>query len=77
MIEQVANILGVKLYEEFEIRTAKLDEILGFKDNILTFRFTSNGLFYKDSNEYWYESGCDTILYNLILGNYRIFKLEK
>lgn len=77
MIEQIANLLGVRLYEEFEIKTAELDKTLSFEDNILTFRFTSHGLFYKDSNEYWYESGCDEILYNLILGNYKIFKLEE
>lgn len=75
MIEKIANMLGVELYEEFKIRPTKSGEILGCKPNDKTFRFDTELVFkgYNDGWSEWY-GGCDEILYKLILGKYEIVK---
>ena len=42
MIEKIANMLGVELYEEFKIRPTKLGKIIGCKPIDKTFRFDEN-----------------------------------
>ena len=76
MIEKIANMLGVELYEEFKIRPTKMGEILGHKPINKTFRFDSALVYkgYDDGWSEWYGFGCDKILYNLILELYEIVK---
>ena len=75
-IEQVANMLGVKLLEEFTIRPTKLGKLLGCKEINRTFRFDSELVYegHDDGWSKWYGCGCDKILYELLLGEYEIVK---
>lgn len=75
-IEQVANMLGVKIGEEFKIRPTKLGESLGCKPIDRIFRFDSELVFkgYNDGWSEWYGFECDKILYRLLLGKYEIVK---
>lgn len=75
-IEQVANMLGVELLEEFKIKPTERGKILGCKEIDRTFRFDSELVFkgYNDGWSEWYGFGCDEILYRLILGKYEIVK---
>lgn len=77
-IEQVANMLGVELYEEFKIKPTAYAKVLGCKeyDNSI-FRFDSELVYkgYNDGWSEWYGFNCDKILYRLILGMYEVVKL--
>lgn len=75
-IEQVANILGVELLEEFKIRPTELAKALGHKEDDKTYRFGTE-LEYKGTNDgwsEWYSFNCSTVLYRLIIGLYEIVK---
>ena len=76
MIEKIANMLGVELYEEFKIRPTKMGELLGCKPINRTFRFDTELVYkgYDDGWSEWYGFDCDKILYKLILGKYEIIK---
>ena len=77
-IEQVAKMLGVELYEEFQIEPTEIAKLQGVKECEKTFRFDI-GLVYKgydDGWSEWYGFGCDNILYKLIVGLYVIRKGE-
>lgn len=76
MIEKIANMLGVELYEEFKIRPTKRGEVMGCKTIDRTFRFDTDLVYkgYNDGWSEWYGFECDKILYNLILGKYEIIK---
>ena len=77
-IEQVANMLGVELLEEFKIKPTETGKILGAKEDGRTFRFDSE-LVYKDHDDGWSEWwgwNCDKFLYKLLLGMYEIVKLK-
>lgn len=75
-IEQVANMLGVELLEEFKIKPTELGKILGTKETDKVFRFDSE-LVYKGYNDGWSEwyGGCCDVLYYLILKLYEVVKL--
>lgn len=75
-IEQVANMLGVELYEEFKIRPTENGKILGCKEIDKTFRFDSELVYkgYNDGWSEWYGFECERILYRLLLGKYEIVK---
>lgn len=77
MIEKIANMLGVELYEEFEIEPTELGEIMGCKPIGKVFRFDTELVFrgYDDGWSEWYGFDCDKILYKLILGKYRVKKV--
>ena len=78
-IAQVANMLGVKLYEEFKIKPTDLGKAYGVKDDEKIYRFDSE-LVYKghhDGWSEWYGFDCDKILYRLLLGKYEIVKLAE
>ena len=78
MIEKIAKMLGVELYEEFKIKPTKMGEIMGVKPCEKIFRFDTE-LVYKGEDDgwsEWYGFGCDKILYYLILGKYKIVKGE-
>ena len=78
MIEKIAKMLGVELYEEFKIKPTKMGEIMGVKPCEKIFRFDTE-LVYKGEDDgwsEWYGFGCDKILYYLILGKYEIVKGE-
>ena len=74
-IEQVANMLGVKLLEEFKIRPSKIGKMLGYRENNETYRFDSDLVRkgYFDGWSSWY-GGCSKELHYLILGLYEIDK---
>ena len=76
MIEKIANMLGVELYEEFKIRPTKIGEVMGCKTIDRTFRFDTELVYkgYNDGWSEWYGFECDKILYKLILGKYEIIK---
>ena len=76
MIEKIANMLGVELYEEFKIRPTKRGEVLGCNPINKTFRFDTELVYkgYDDGWSEWYGFNCDKILYGLILGKYEIVK---
>lgn len=76
MIEKIANMLGVELYEEFKIRPTKMGEIMGCKPVDRTFRFDTELVYrgYDDGWSEWYGFECGKILYALILGKYEIVK---
>ena len=78
MIEKIANMLGVELYEEFKIKPTKMGEVMGYKPIDRTFRFDPELVYkgYNDGWSEWYGFECDKILYNLILGKYEIIKKE-
>ena len=75
-IEQVANMLGVELYEEFKIRPTESGKILGCKEIDSTFRFDTELVRkgYNDGWSEWYGHNCSTIMYRLILEKYEIVK---
>lgn len=75
-IEQVANMLGVELLEEFKIKPTELGRILGTKETDKVFRFDSELVYkgYNDGWSEWYGFECDNILYKLLLGKYEIVK---
>lgn len=75
-IEQVANMLGVELLEEFKIKPTKDGKILGHKEDERIFRFDSE-LVHKGYNDGWSEwyGGCCDVLYYLILKLYEVVKL--
>lgn len=78
-ITQVANMLGVKLYEEFKIKPTDLGKVCGVKDDEKIYRFDSE-LVYKghhDGWSEWYGFGCDKVLYHLLLGKLEIVKLKE
>ena len=76
-IEQVANMLGVELYEEFKIKPTEKAKILGHKEINKVFRFDTELVFkgYNDGWSEWYGFDCAKILYDLLLGLYEIVKL--
>ena len=76
-IEQVANILGVELLEEFKIKPTELGMIMGIKETDKTFRFDSELVYkgYNDEWSEWYGFGCAEILYMLLLGKYKVIRL--
>ena len=78
-IKQVANMLGVKLNEEFKIKPTKYAKGLGCKEIERIFRFDTELVYkgYDDGWSEWYGGGCDEILYRLILGLYEIVKIEQ
>ena len=75
-IEQVANMLGVKIGEEFKIKPTKSGEILGCKPINKTFKFDTELVYkgYDDGWSEWYGFECDSILYRLLIGKYEIVK---
>lgn len=75
-IEQVANMLGVELLEEFKIKPTKVAEILGYKKDERIFRFDSELVHkgYSDGQSEWYGN-CGDVLYYLILELYEVVKL--
>lgn len=75
-IEQVAKMLGVELYEEFQIEPTERGKLQGVKECNKTFRFDTSLVFkgYDDGWSEWYGFECDKILYKLILGLYVIRK---
>ena len=78
MIEKIAKMLGVELYEEFKIKPTKMGEIMGVKPCEKIFRFDTE-LVYKGEDDgwsEWYGFDCEKILYYLILGKYEIVKGE-
>lgn len=80
-IEQVANMLGVELYEEFKIRPTEYGKALGYivlEDNRI-FRFDSELVCkgYRDNWSEWCGNGCYRILYYLILGLYEVVKSDE
>lgn len=78
-IEQVANMLGVELYEEFKIKPTKRGKSLGCKETDRIFRFDLE-LVYKghdDGWSEWYGFNCDNILYKLLVGLYEIEKISQ
>lgn len=77
-IEQVANMLGVELLEEFKIKPTELGRILGTKETDKVFRFDSELVYkgYNDGWSEWYGFECDNILYKLLLGKYEIVKMN-
>lgn len=78
-IEQVANMLGVELYEEFKIKPTERAKIMGYKENNKTFRFDTELVYkgYDDGWSEWYGFDCDKILYRLILGLYKIVQTNE
>ena len=77
-IEQVANMLGVELLEEFKIKPTKYGKILGVKYDDRIFRFEPE-LVYKGRNDGWSEWwgwDCDKILYKLLVGIYEVVKIK-
>src|SRR5574344_1976693 len=66
MIEKIANLLGVKLYEEFTIRPTERGKILGHKcDENLVYRFDTELVYkgYNDGWSEWYGNGSKTFYY--------------
>lgn len=53
MIEKIAKMLGVELYEEFKIKPTKKGEIMGVKPCEKIFRFDTE-LVYKGYDDGWY-----------------------
>ena len=78
MIEKIAKMLGVELYEEFKIKPTKMGEVMGVKPCEKIFRFDTELVYkgYDDGWSEWYGFDCDKILYYLILGKYEIVKGE-
>ena len=79
MIEKIANLLGVELYEEFTIRPTEYGKILGYKcDENLVYRFDTELVHkgYNDGWSKWYGNGSKTFYY-LCLGIYEIVKTEE
>ena len=76
-IEQVANMLGVELLEEFKIRPTKMGKVLGCKEINKTFRFDSELVYkgYNDGWSEWYGWDCEKILYKLLLEKYEVVKV--
>ena len=75
-IEQVANMLGVELLEEFKIRPTELAKAMGYKEDDKTYRFDTE-LAWKDCDydtPNWYSFDCSVVLYRLIIGLYEIVK---
>ena len=75
-IEQVANMLGVELLEEFQIKPTELGKALGHKEDFRTFRFDTELVYegYPDTWSNWYGDG-GKVLYKLILKLYEVVKL--
>lgn len=73
-IEQVANMLGVQLNEEFKIRPTEKAKLLGVRENDKTFRFDTALVYkgYDDGWSKWYGFGCEHVLYYLLLGYYEV-----
>lgn len=78
-IEQVANMLGVEINEEFKIKPTEYAKVLGHKENNNIFRFDTELVHkgYNDGWSEWYGFRCDKVLYHLILGLYEIVKLNE
>ena len=77
-IQQIANMLGVEINEEFKIRPTEYGKVLGCKEIDKVFRFDTE-LVYKGYNDGWSEwwgYECDKYLYYLILGKYEIVKIS-
>lgn len=77
-IQQIANMLGVEINEEFKIRPTEYGKVLGCKEIDKVFRFDTE-LVYKGYNDGWSEwwgHECDKYLYYLILGKYEIVKIS-
>jgi hypothetical protein len=75
-IEQVANMLGVALYEEFKIRPTEFGKAYGCKEIDTVFRFDSELVHegYNDGWSKWYGFAGAETLYGLLLGKYEIVK---
>lgn len=78
IIEQVAKLLGVEVYEEFKIKPTILAEKLGYKKIDKIFRFDSEFVHKGQHDGYaeWY-AGNEKILYYLIIGLYDIVKIQE
>lgn len=78
-ISEIAQMLGVKINEEFKIKPTKYGKILGCKENEHTYRFDTELVRkgYNDGWSEWYGDECERVLYNLLLGKYEIVKIEK
>ena len=76
-IEQVANMLGLELLEEFKIKPTEYGKLLGHKEDERVFRFDSELVYkgYDDGWSEWYGFKCDKVLYHLILGIYKVVRL--
>ena len=73
-IEQVANVLGLELYQEFKIKPTNIAKLLGYKEMGVTFMFDDGGLMhegYDDGWSKWYGNNSD-ILECLIIGLYEV-----
>ena len=78
IMEDIANLLGVKLLEEFKVRASDYGKMLGCKSNEeLVYRFDSDLVRkgYDDGWSEWYGWNQD-IFYKLCIGLYEIVKLE-
>ena len=78
-IEQVANMLGVSLYEEFTIKPTNRGKVLGYKINEnTTYRFDLE-LVHKGFDDGWSPwYGDDAKVLNLLLlGLLEIVKIEQ
>lgn len=75
-ISQIADMLGVKINEEFKIKPTKYGKVLGYKEINKTFRFDTELVYkgYNDGWSEWYGFDCANILYGLILGKYEIVR---
>lgn len=75
-IPQIADMLGVKINEEFKIKPTEYGKVLGCKGINKTFRFDTELVYegYDDGWSEWYGFDCANILYGLILGKYEIVK---
>ena len=71
MLEKIANVLGVDLYEEFTVKATSLGSALGHIPNEeIIYRFDSE-LMHKGYNDGWSEwyGWNERILYYLCIGN--------
>lgn len=75
-ITEIANMLGVKIKEEFNIKPTEYGKVLGCKEINNTFRFDTELVYkgYDDGWSEWYGHDCANILYGLILGKYEIVR---
>ena len=74
-IEQIANMLGVEVNEEFKIKPTEKAKLLGCKEIDDTFRFDTELVRkgYDDGWSEWY-GGCEKVLNYLLIGLYVIEK---
>lgn len=78
-IEQVANMLGTTLYEEFNVKPTEMGRALGYKARENTiYRFDSD-IVHKGVNDGWSEwyGGDEKVLHLLLLNLFEIVKIKK